>query len=80
VGILPHGMFEIPALIIASAAVLRIGVAMVTPQMGKSMGEVMIDLMADWARVFLAVVVPLLAVAAVIEAYVTPLLLHTLAK
>jgi uncharacterized membrane protein SpoIIM required for sporulation len=80
VGILPHGLFELPALIIASAAVLRMGVALVTPQMGKSMGEVMLDLIADWARVFLGVVVPLLAVAAVIEAYVTPQLLHTLGK
>jgi uncharacterized membrane protein SpoIIM required for sporulation len=74
-GILPHGIFEIPALMLASAAVLRIGVALVTPQTGKSMGEVMLGLLAEWARVFLGLVIPLLAVAAVIEAYVTPLLL-----
>lgn len=77
-GILPHGIFEIPALIIASAAVLRIGVAMVTPQTGKSMGEVILDLLAGWARVFVGLVIPLLAVAALIEAYVTPLLLLAL--
>jgi uncharacterized membrane protein SpoIIM required for sporulation len=36
------------------------------------MGEVIIGLMADWAKLFVGVVVPLLAIAATIEAYVTP--------
>jgi uncharacterized membrane protein SpoIIM required for sporulation/ABC-type transport system involved in multi-copper enzyme maturation permease subunit len=75
-GVLPHGIFELPALLIGSAVVLYIGAALVTPQTGKSMGEVIIELMADWAKIFLGVVVPLLAVAAVVEAYVTPLLLE----
>jgi len=71
-GVLPHGVFELPALLIGSAAVLYMGAAIVTPQTGKSMGEVIIELMADWAKVFVGLVMPLLAVAALIEAYVTP--------
>lgn len=74
-GVVPHGIFEIPALIIGSAAVLYIGASIVTPQTGKPMGEVILELMADWAKIFLGVVVPLLAVAALIEAYITPGLL-----
>lgn len=74
-GVLPHGIFEIPALLIGSAVVLYMGAVLVTPQTGKSMGQVFIELMADWAKIFLGLVVPLLAVAAVIEAYVTPVLL-----
>jgi uncharacterized membrane protein SpoIIM required for sporulation len=74
-GVVPHGIFEIPALIIGSAAVLYIGAGIVTPQTGKSMGEVILELLADWTKIFFGVVVPLLAVAAVIEAYVTPSLL-----
>jgi uncharacterized membrane protein SpoIIM required for sporulation/ABC-type transport system involved in multi-copper enzyme maturation permease subunit len=74
-GLLPHGIFEIPALMIASALVLRIGVVLVTPQLGKSMGQVVLELLADWAKVFLGVVAPLLAVAALIEAHITPLIL-----
>jgi uncharacterized membrane protein SpoIIM required for sporulation/ABC-type transport system involved in multi-copper enzyme maturation permease subunit len=74
-GVLPHGVFEIPALMLGSAAVLYIGVALVTPQTGKSLGEVVIELLADWTKVFVGIVVPLLAVAAVIEAYITPLIL-----
>jgi stage II sporulation protein M len=74
-GIVPHGIFEIPALMIGSAVVLYMGVSIVTPQIGKSMGEVILELLADWMKIFLGVVVPLLAIAAVIETYVTPILL-----
>jgi uncharacterized membrane protein SpoIIM required for sporulation/ABC-type transport system involved in multi-copper enzyme maturation permease subunit len=74
-GVLPHGIFELPALMIGSAVALYIGAALVTPQTGKSMGEVLIELLADWVKIFLGIVIPLLAVAAVIEAYVTPGLL-----
>lgn len=71
-GVLPHGLFELPALLIGSAVVLYIGAALVTPQNGRSMGEVIIELMADWAKIFVGLVVPLLAIAALIEAYITP--------
>jgi len=74
-GVLPHGVFELPALMIGSAIALYMGAALVTPQTGKSMGEVIIELLADWVKIFLGIVVPLLAIAAVIEAYVTPGLL-----
>ena len=79
-GVLPHGIFEIPALMIGSAAMLYVGVVIVTPQTGKSMGEVILELLADWTKIFLGVVVPLLVVAAIIEAYVTPLLLAWMLK
>jgi uncharacterized membrane protein SpoIIM required for sporulation len=74
-GLLPHGIFEIPALILASAAMLRIGVVLVTPQMGRSLGEVTLELLADWTKIVVGIVVPLLLIAAVIETYVTPRLL-----
>ena len=74
-GLLPHGIFEIPALMLGAASVLYMGVALVTPQLGKSMGEVFIDLLADWAKVFVGLIVPLLALAAVIETYITPVIL-----
>ncbi|MBI5962081.1 MAG: stage II sporulation protein M [Chloroflexi bacterium] len=79
-GVVPHGVFEIPALMIGSAAMLYMGVAIVTPQTGKSMGEVILELLADWTKIFIGIVVPLLAVAAVIEAYITPVLLVNVIK
>jgi uncharacterized membrane protein SpoIIM required for sporulation len=74
-GLLPHGIFEIPALVLASAAMLRIGVVLVTPQMGRSLGEVVLESLADWTKIAVGLVFPLLLIAAVIETYVTPVLL-----
>lgn len=75
VGVLPHGLFELTAVFLATAAVLKVGALLVTPQPDKSLGEVLLLSLADWFRVFLGLVVPLLAIAAVIEIYFTPVLL-----
>ncbi len=74
-GLLPHGIFEIPALMLASATVLRTGAALVLPQTGKSMGQVLVELLADCAKIFFGFVIPLLLIAALVESYVTPSIL-----
>ena len=74
-GVIPHGIFEIPALVIGSAVALYVGASLVTPQTGKSMGEIILELLADWMKIFVGVVMPMLAIAALIEAYITPGLL-----
>jgi uncharacterized membrane protein SpoIIM required for sporulation len=74
-GILPHGIFEIPALILSCAAVLNIGLVLVTPQAGRTVGEVLIEALADWARVAVGLVIPLFAIAAFVESNITPQLL-----
>ena len=79
-GVVPHGVFEIPALMIGCAVVLYMGVSIVTPQTGRSMGEVILELLADWMKIFIGLVVPLLAIAAMIEAYITPALLQNVMK
>lgn len=75
-GVAPHGILEIPALMLASAAVLYIGVVVVTPQTGRSMGEVILSLLADWMKIFVGLVAPMLLAAALIEAYITPAILR----
>jgi stage II sporulation protein M len=75
-GILPHGIFEIPALILASAAILYIGVVLVTPRPQRTLGEVLIEAIADWTKIGIGLVLPLLTLAAIIETWVTPLLLQ----
>jgi len=72
VGVLPHGMFELTAVFLATAAMLRVGAQLVTPQTEKSLGETLLLSLADWFRVFIGIVVPLLAIAAVVEVYITP--------
>jgi uncharacterized membrane protein SpoIIM required for sporulation len=75
VGVLPHGLFELTAVILATAAMLRVGALLVSPGTDKSLGETLLLSLADWFRVFIGLVVPLLAVAAVIEIYLTPVLI-----
>ena len=79
-GLLPHGVFEIPALMLSSAVVLRMGAVLVTPQVGRSMGQIVLEQMADWLKVFLGVVIPLLVLAALVEAYITPSILSLVMK
>jgi len=74
-GLLPHGIFEIPALLLVSAVVLRVGAVLVTPQAHKSMGQILMELLAESGVILVGVAWPLLAIAALIEAHITPRLL-----
>ena len=75
VGVLPHGMFELSAVFLATAAMLKVGAQLVTPQPDKSLGETLLISLADWFRIFIGIVLPFLAIASVIEIYVTPALI-----
>ncbi len=70
--ILPHGVLEIPAIVIAGAAALRLGATFAAPAYGTTIGEAWLRSLADWARVMLGFVVPLLLGAAVLEVLLTP--------
>ncbi len=70
--LLPHGVFEIPAAVLATAAVLQMGAVLATPSPGKTFSEVWLSALADWAKVMAGIVVPLLIIAAFIEVLVTP--------
>ena len=70
--ILPHGVVEIPAAILSTAAVLQAGAILATPTPGKTVGEVWITAMGEWVKIMIGVVVPLLLVAAALEAWITP--------
>jgi uncharacterized membrane protein SpoIIM required for sporulation len=71
--VLPHGLLELPAAVIATALAVRLGAVFMSPPKGMTVGEGWLLALADFVKVFLALVVPLLAVAAAIEVYVTPL-------
>jgi uncharacterized membrane protein SpoIIM required for sporulation/ABC-type transport system involved in multi-copper enzyme maturation permease subunit len=70
--ILPHGIFEIPAAILATAAVVQAGARLATPTSAETIGEAWIRSLADWAKIMLALVIPLLAVASLVETWITP--------
>ncbi len=74
-GILPHGIFEIPALMLIGASVLYAGALLITPQPERALGEILIEAWADWAKVTTGLALPLLLLAAIIESAITPWLL-----
>jgi uncharacterized membrane protein SpoIIM required for sporulation/ABC-type transport system involved in multi-copper enzyme maturation permease subunit len=69
---MPHGLLEIPAIILSGAAILRVGASFVSPNQGQSIGEGLVVSIADWARITLALVVPLFLGAAILEVFVSP--------
>jgi uncharacterized membrane protein SpoIIM required for sporulation len=74
--VLPHGILEIPAAVISTAFVLRIGAALVSPPDGFDVGQGLILTVANFVKMFLFVVLPLLLAAAFIEAEITPLIVR----
>ena len=74
--ILPHGIFEIPAFIISGALGILLAQALVAEWYGN--GDTAVSAIA-FARLFLAVVLPLVAVAATVEAFITPVIIHLVA-
>jgi len=75
VGVLPHGLFEITAIIISSAAILHMGVTLVTPDPNRTISQVFVESIADWFRIMTGFGLPLLVIAALIESYITPQLI-----
>jgi len=70
--ILPHGILEIPAILIGMTFALRIGAALVSPPEGLDVGQGLLLTTANFVKIMIFLVVPLLAVAAFIEANITP--------
>jgi uncharacterized membrane protein SpoIIM required for sporulation/ABC-type transport system involved in multi-copper enzyme maturation permease subunit len=70
--VIPHGILEIPAIILAGAAIVRLGATLASPSPGRTIGEALLAAMVDWAKVMVGLVVPLLLGAAILEVFVTP--------
>lgn len=70
--VLPHGILEIPAIILAGAAILRLGATLAAPAQGQTIGEAWLRSLADWAKVMVSLVLPLLLGAAALEVFLTP--------
>lgn len=75
-GVFPHGIFELPSLLLVGAASLYMGVRMVTPSTRDSISEVFLQTLADWFKVAFGLAFPLLLIAALVEAHITPILLY----
>jgi len=74
-GVLPHGIFEIPAIILAGSYGILLGVEVWKELSG---GGDAVAAAGTYGRKFLLLVLPLLAVAACIEGFITPEILNLL--
>jgi uncharacterized membrane protein SpoIIM required for sporulation/ABC-type transport system involved in multi-copper enzyme maturation permease subunit len=70
--VLPHGVLEIPAILLAGTIILKLGAALSTPAPGYSISEAMLRALGDWARIMVALVLPIFLGAAILEIFITP--------
>ncbi|MGP3667359.1 MAG: stage II sporulation protein M [Candidatus Bathyarchaeota archaeon] len=75
VAITPHGIFEIPAVFLSSALSVRVGLTALLKLKGENV-SIGSELKKD-LKVYLYKILPLLAVAAVVEAFITPVIIST---
>jgi stage II sporulation protein M len=71
--ILPHGILELPAVLLATSIGLMLGSRAIKRLAGKSVVSLREEL-AQAGKFFCAVIVPVLLVAALVKAYLTPLI------
>lgn len=70
--IIPHGLFELPALLLATTSLFHWGAATVSPPPGKGLFHVWLEAAADFVRVTFGIAFPLLIIASILESFATP--------
>ena len=70
--ILPHGVLEIPAILLVGAGIVYMGGVMLTPSVDKTIGEAWLEALADWAKIMVGIGILLFLFAAVLEVFLTP--------
>ncbi len=71
-GILPHGIIEIPVIVLSAAISLRLGAIVTRPPRGMTVGQAWTMAFGDMVKLALGVIIPGLVLAALIEALITP--------
>jgi uncharacterized membrane protein SpoIIM required for sporulation len=74
VTILPHGIVEIPIIWLATSAAVRLGASITRPPAGMAVGQSWLLALGDTIKIWVGVILPGLAIAALLEAYLTPAL------
>ncbi len=78
-GVFPHGIFEIPAILLSFSSAFYLGARLITPSR-KPLSVTLIESLALWTRLFIGIVLPLLLIAATIESTLTKYLLENYVK
>lgn len=76
--VLPHGVVELPAAILAAALGIRIGAALMSPPRGFTVGLNMLWALAQFAKVWLLVLLPMFLLAGVLQQLVSTQVIRAL--
>lgn len=76
--VLPHGLIELPTALLSAALGIRIGVALMSPPKGFTVGQNILWSLAQFAKVWLFVLIPLFLIAGLIEGLITPAIVRVL--
>ncbi len=71
--ILPHGIIELPAAVFGIAAAMKVSTSIIAPPQGMSIGQSFQFALVNYIKL-LGLIVPLLLIAAIIEANITPVI------
>ncbi|PJF41479.1 MAG: hypothetical protein D6737_02075 [Chloroflexi bacterium] len=71
-GILTHGIIEIPVIIIATAAALRLGAIVTRLPEGETVGHAWVTTFGSTIKLWIGLIIPGLILSALIEAFITP--------
>lgn len=76
--VLPHGSIELPTFILSAALGIRIGASVLAPPAAFTVGENMLWALANFAKVWLLVLAPLILLGALVEGIISPLIILSL--
>ena len=78
--ILTHGIVEIPVIVLATAAALRLGAVVTRPPQGVTVGHVWTVAVGDTLKLWFGIILPGLLLSAIIEAYITPVVVQAVLR
>lgn len=76
--VLPHGIIELPTAILGAALGLRMGVSILSPPAGFSVGQHMMWSLAQFFKVWALVLIPLFLIGGLIEGLISPMIIRAL--
>ena len=76
--IIPHGIIEIPVIILATTVAFRLGAVMTKPPAGETVGYAWSMALGDTIKLWITIIIPGLLLAAVLEVYLTPLVVASM--
>ncbi len=76
--VIPHGIIELPAALLCAAMGIRIGASLMSPPKGFSVGQNILWSLAQFFKVWLLVVLPMILLGSLIEGLISPLVVRAL--